>query len=549
MKKINIIGLLVGLFLLAACSDEHEPRVELLSAPQLENLPQTNYVLDRNQSENEFAKFKWAAAKYDLSVSLRNVLEMDKAGNDFASAVTIASSNGSEVAVLVKEINNAMIRMELTPEEAVAMEFRLTSYLGAGSNYGEQSNVIAVTITPFQPGEIEYPMLYTPGNHQGWAPADAAPIYSVANDGVYTGYVYLDGEFKFTAEPSWDGTNYGDGGGGSLSTDGGAGNMTTPAGYYYVTVNTNALTYKLEKREWGVIGDATPGGWDADTDMIYDPSDKLLKVDITLTAGTIKFRANDGWDINLGLAEGGTMEDPLAMGGADIPVTAGDYRVILDLSRPEYKMQLTAQGDPLPEPEPEPEPTDYPENIYMIGSFADWNWESDKIVELLPVATKDGHFWTIQYLTTDMQFKWAPGKAWSGDFAKQDEIIGYEVADGNAVVAEDGLYMIYIDLENKKIAIETAKVFGMGDCFGSWDAETHAFTVEEAKVSATTTGSGELRMYAASSIAVSDWWTREFIILEGKIAYRGKGGDQERVTVEAGQTVTLDFSNGTGTIE
>jgi len=549
MKKINILFLLVSLFILGACSDEHEPRVETLAAPQLENLPQSNYVLDKNQSENQFAKFTWTSAKYDLSVSLRNVLEMDKAGNDFASAATIASSTGTEVTVLIKEINNAMIRMELTPEEAANMEFRLISYLGAGNNYGEVSNVISATITPFMPGEIEYPMLYTPGNHQGWAPAESAPIYSVDNDGIYTGYLYLDGEFKFTSEPSWDGTNYGDGGSGALSTDGGAGNITAAAGYYYVTVNTSALTYKLEKREWGVIGDATPGGWDNDTDMIYDATDKLLKVDMTLTSGSIKFRVNDGWDIDLGLAEGGTIEDALALGGADIPVTAGDYRVILDLTRPEYKMQLTAQGDPLPEPEPEPEPTDYPDNIYMIGNFADWSWDSDKIVEFIPVASKDGHFWSIQYLTTDMEFKWAPGKAWSGDFGKLDETTGYEIVDGNAKVAEDGLYMIYIDLENSKIAIEAAKIYGMGDCFGSWDADTYPFTVDGAKASITTTGSGELRIYAGSSIAVSDWWTREFVILEGKIAYRGNGGDQERVSVDTGQTVTLDFSDGTGTIE
>jgi hypothetical protein len=41
----------------------------------------------------------------------------------------------------------------------------------------------------------------------------------------------------------------------------------------------------------------------------------------------------------------------------------------------------------------------------------------------------------------------------------------------------------------------------------------------------------------------------EFIILDGKIEYRGTGGDQTRVPVAAGKTVTLDFNAGTGTIE
>jgi len=56
-------------------------------------------------------------------------------------------------------------------------------------------------------------------------------------------------------------------------------------------------------------------------------------------------------------------------------------------------------------------------------------------------------------------------------------------------------------------------------------------------------------MYAGSSIATTDWWTREFNIIDGKIEYRGNGGDQAAVPVTAGKVVTLDFNAGTGTIE
>ena len=111
--------------------------------------------------------------------------------------------------------------------------------------------------------------------------------------------------------------------------------------------------------------------------------------------------------------------------------------------------------------------------------------------------------------------------------------------------------MIYVDAENKKVCVERAKVYGIGGCFGGWNEaiETALFTEADGKLSLTVAASGELRIYAASSIATSDWWTREFIILDGKIAYRGNGGDQERVNVSAGQKVTLDFNAGTGTIE
>ena len=94
-------------------------------------------------------------------------------------------------------------------------------------------------------------------------------------------------------------------------------------------------------------------------------------------------------------------------------------------------------------------------------------------------------------------------------------------------------------------------VIQINNCFGAWDEgmADALFTAADGKLSATVKADGELRIYAASSAATSDWWTREFIILDGKIAYRGNGGDQERVTVTAGQKVTLDFNAGTGTIE
>jgi hypothetical protein len=77
------------------------------------------------------------------------------------------------------------------------------------------------------------------------------------------------------------------------------------------------------------------------------------------------------------------------------------------------------------------------------------------------------------------------------------------------------------------------------------------FKAEGKTLKATLAAAGELRMYVASAISTSDWWTREFIILDGKIDYRGDDegqGDQARVSVLAGQTVTLDFNAGTGSI-
>ena len=193
-----------------------------------------------------------------------------------------------------------------------------------------------------------------------------------------------------------------------------------------------------------------------------------------------------------------------------------------------------------------------PETMYIIGDgIGGWDWGADYIVDMTPVNGKPGQFWAIRNIEAGKGFKFCAVKEWNGDFTGLDENTGYTVDGGNCFVAETGVYMIYVDVENKKVCVEPAKVYGIGNCFGGWDEamEGALFTAADGKLSITVPNADELRLYAASSIATTAWWTREFIILDGKIAYRGNGGDQTRVSVAAGAKVTLDFNAGTGVIE
>lgn len=197
-------------------------------------------------------------------------------------------------------------------------------------------------------------------------------------------------------------------------------------------------------------------------------------------------------------------------------------------------------------------------NLYMIGNkFGDWGWQNYDVVAMTPVWGYDnketGMYWTIQYLDTDTQFKWSGKRDWDGSFNAKDTNIGFIQDGGNAKVEAAGLYMIFVDLANSKICIEPANIYGIGDVFGGWDAGKYPLNISDSKVSATAVNKGELRMHATSSIQPSDWdwWKMEFVIIDGEIEYRGNGGDQTRVSVEAGQTITLDFSspNPTGSIK
>jgi hypothetical protein len=173
--------------------------------------------------------------------------------------------------------------------------------------------------------------LYVPGGHQEWDPGSAPSLYNRNFDFKYNGFVYFgedNTKFKFTTERNWDGPAYGDGGDGTLSSDG-PDLVASEAGMYKIDVDlSGSPVYSMVKTEWGLIGDATEGGWDSSTPMTYDPETKLWSVTTTFGSGEFKFRANDGWDINLG----GNINN-LTFGGDNFPVSEeGTYIVTLDLS-------------------------------------------------------------------------------------------------------------------------------------------------------------------------------------------------------------------------
>ncbi|MFV0544602.1 MAG: DUF5115 domain-containing protein [Bacteroides sp.] len=172
------------------------------------------------------------------------------------------------------------------------------------------------------------PYLWVPGNHQGWNPATALQLYTSEMDMIYTGFMYLDGGFKLTGQNSWTGDIYGYSEfttvSNIVSNDGG--NLKVDPGFYYLKANLTTKSFEATKTTWGLIGDATPGGWSTDTPMAYNNADNTWRVTTTLVDGSFKFRANSAWDINVG----GTPAK-LLPSGDNISVTAGTYEIILHL--------------------------------------------------------------------------------------------------------------------------------------------------------------------------------------------------------------------------
>ena len=147
------------------------------------------------------------------------------------------------------------------------------------------------------------------------------------------------GALKFRLNDAWT-VNYGprNNDEGIAYLDDQGAHSVSMAGMYEVTFkidpeDNGIAYYTVEPITWGIIGDATEGGWDTDTDMTYDPEAGVWKVTAELQQGGIKFRRNDSWTINYGPRNNDDgilyLDDPGAHGIAE----AGTYEIILEFNQ------------------------------------------------------------------------------------------------------------------------------------------------------------------------------------------------------------------------
>ena len=217
---------------------------------------------------------------------------------------------------------------------------------GSAAFYRFSVNMMTMTyeITPLNFEEF----IYVPGNAQkyntsasgmpewGWTPELAPALRSANFDGVYVGYAYMDGEFKFTKERNWNAeynydsfTTYGSMFTGQAGTGGNI-NCTEP-GYYRLVADVANGSLNATKVTWGLVGPATPAGWDAGSYVVmnYNMADDCWEVTTALNADEFKFTTNGTWDINLG-GDAANLEE----NGPNLRVNeAGTYTIKLYPSR------------------------------------------------------------------------------------------------------------------------------------------------------------------------------------------------------------------------
>lgn len=348
MKRTYLyITLLFAVMFMASCEkDENKITVLPLSevnAPQMTLEGLSEYVTEEALINFYPSVLSWTKTSFGgLEVPVTYTLEIDTAADFSSSKKTSMGVGVYSYAISGKVLNNWGIDYNLDTKDLkrVDLFIRVGASVYVGSNTTSVnpidtafSDAVVIGVTPML---LETPFIYVPGNHQGWDPESAPHIYSPLRNNVYTGYVYLNGGFKFTLFPAWTkNSNYGAGSApGKLSTADEAGNLEAAPGYYFVTADLVNLTYSIGNNpvEWTVIGEAV-GGWDDANQKVltYDLAKGKLTVTANMAPGKFKFRRDNDWEQTLGV---GAEEGIVSSEGGDIDFTGttGTYTIVLDLS-------------------------------------------------------------------------------------------------------------------------------------------------------------------------------------------------------------------------
>ena len=187
------------------------------------------------------------------------------------------------------------------------------------------------TIEPFSWGVVG-----SGYNDWGNGGPDAKFYYDYTTDTFKVGVQLIDGDIKFRMNNEWV-TDFGDtGADGTL--DAGGDNIAVTAGHYAITLNFNDNTYSIEVADvWGIVGSGFNDWGNAGPDFaLTEVNPGIYYGDIaTLVDGQIKFRANNEWVMDFGDTG---VDGTLDAGGDNIDVTAGLYRVRMDITNGTYML-------------------------------------------------------------------------------------------------------------------------------------------------------------------------------------------------------------------
>ncbi len=216
-----------------------------------------------------------------------------------------------------------------------------------------------------------------------------------------------------------------------------------------ITVTTYATALDLSTN-WGVVGSAA-NDWGATPDLPFfqTETDGVLAAYVNLIDGEIKFRENMAWDNNYG--DNGA-DGTLDQGGDNIAVTAGSYKITMNLNDLTYTIEPFSLG-------------------IVGGAFNDWGATPDFMLEY------DQYSDVFRGIVTliDGEMKFRMNNDWGTNWGDDGADGTLEAGSANIVVTA-GIYIATVNLNDLTYSLEPIdNVWGLvGGAFNDWGATPDA---------------------------------------------------------------------------
>lgn len=477
--RMTTLILFSGLFMNSCQKDESI--VVTMGEPVSLNVSETNVVLSQKQADNTAISFNWTrGTNHGTGSSISYSLEIDKAGNDFASPKVYDLGKGVyEKSFTNSDLNDLMLNDWGIPAgTSQDFEARVKADVTMDGVEDDVTDTLAFSVTPYQPVSN---VLYLVGDAapSGWDIANATTMNpSSSQPWIFTYQGALSaGNFKFavsretcwcqdfyTQDPNDEGM--------MVHNIGGSGDdiqwQITEGGNYKLTVDLLDLTISIEQLAGPVytslyiVGDASPSGWDianpeaftrnADNPFIFD-------YDVTLTPGDFKISTFVGdwcdgdWLNPSQENQVLTATDFIITHGCDGPdnkwhvtdETQGRYHIKVNLSKSTIAIN--------------------PFKLYMVGSASPAGWDIGSAVEL----QQDPTYWyifTYEGPMVEGEFKFPVNRQsdWGQDMYMMDPSDptkmylhhGGDSDDSKWTIAagEDGNYKITVNVQDLTIDIQ-----------------------------------------------------------------------------------------------
>ena len=455
------------------------PSAEDVVAPVLEALDGPISITPTNMGL-EKVTFSWTPADYGVATEVNYSIEAEAAGTKvvIVSGINDTTTVSSHInATVTYDALNQILFNDLMLESGLEEEVAFSVSARVGNSAKVYSNAIKVLCT-VTAAEKVYPKVWVIGDYCGWSHDQSQFLFDFAGDDkVYQGVVDFGEKaangWKVTGVGKWDDTcNWG--GDESIAYEpeaektqlingGGSKDLKHYSKRFYhfsFDKGTLLLTKTIGFDQIGVIGDFN--SWSTDVVMSFNATKQKFYADIEVAQdGGFKFRLDADWAVSYGSKTPGILDS-----GDNIPVTAGNYRVYLNMNNSgEMTYELNEKMFGKDEPEAGapvvPEEPDTPAAVVgwsLIGAFNSWAGDL--------MLTSDGTYHVVKGVELEGELKFRKDGQWNYkddagneiqtnfglaegvSFAANTELA--VVGNGANILVTAGTYDVYLDDVNGK---------------------------------------------------------------------------------------------------